>query len=227
MLVDKHEQYLRTSNRTVENEELHSALQELTCRTVGSLCQNLRVYAVRAPGFNAFMMPNGAMFVQSGLLLRVSDDAELAAVPGHEASHFTRRHSLHSMRRWHRTSSGFAIVGALASAAVSALERGAESESGMPAEAYREWAKVNVREGDKAKARQNFQKFLELDPDAWDAKHIGEPWKATGGLGFRNPRSQPLRALHQFPTPTSGLSAASWQAELRCCTVKPVDWVAS
>ena len=131
MLVDRHEQYLRTSSKIIADERLNGALQSLTCKTVGRLCENIRVYAVRAPGFNAFMMPNGAMFVQSGLLLRISDDAELAAVLGHEASHFTRRHSVMSMRRWHRTASGFAMVGALVSAAGSVASASATTYEGV------------------------------------------------------------------------------------------------
>lgn len=131
MLVDRHEQYLRTSNKFIADNRLNGALHSLTCKTVGRLCENLRVYAVRAPGFNAFMMPNGAMFVQSGLLLRISDDAELAAVLGHEASHFTRRHSVMSMRRWRRTASGFAMVGALVSAAGSVASASATTYDGV------------------------------------------------------------------------------------------------
>ena len=131
MLVDRHEQYLRTSNKFLADRRLNGALHSLTCKTVGRLCDNLRVYAIRAPGFNAFMMPNGAMFVQSGLLLRISDDAELAAVLGHEASHFTRRHSVMSMRRWHRTASGFAMVGALVSAAGSVASASATTYEGV------------------------------------------------------------------------------------------------
>lgn len=117
MLVERHEQELRTSNRIVRDEVLESRLKDLTCRAVGATCNNLRVYVIRVPGFNAFMLPNGAMFVQSGLLLRIGDDAELAAVLGHETSHFTRKHSVQSMRRWYRTSSGFAIASVLIAAA--------------------------------------------------------------------------------------------------------------
>ena len=117
MLVEKHEQELRTSNRIIEDGVLTEHLQELTCRTVGPLCEGLRVYAIRAPGLNAFMMPNGSMFIQSGLLLRIEDDSELAAVLAHEVSHFQRRHTIESLRRWRKTSTGFAVLGTLIAAA--------------------------------------------------------------------------------------------------------------
>ena len=117
MLVEKHEQKLRTSNRMIDDPVLTGHLKDLTCRTVGSACEGIRVYAIRAPGFNAFMMPNGSMFVQSGLLLRIEDDAELSAVLAHEVSHFERRHSIESLRRWRKTSSGLTVLSALIVAA--------------------------------------------------------------------------------------------------------------
>ncbi len=117
MRVDRIEQEWRTSNQIVPDEALGSHLKQLTCKTVGTICDELRIYVIRAPGFNAFMYPNGAMFVSSGLLLRVGDDAELAAVLGHETSHFTRKHALERIRRESRTRSGFAIANTLIAAA--------------------------------------------------------------------------------------------------------------
>jgi beta-barrel assembly-enhancing protease len=42
--------------------------------------------------FNASMAPNGMMQIWSGLLLRVENEAQLAAVLGHELGHYLRRH---------------------------------------------------------------------------------------------------------------------------------------
>ncbi|HSH41466.1 MAG TPA: M48 family metalloprotease [Arenicellales bacterium] len=49
---------------------------------------------LRAPHFNASMYPNGMMHVWSGLLLRAENEAQLAAVIGHEMGHYARRHGL-------------------------------------------------------------------------------------------------------------------------------------
>ena len=117
MLVDKQEQMLRTSNRNVADEELLGYLRDLTCRTLGGRCGELRPYVIRAPGFNAFMMPNGAMFIHTGLLLRVGDEAELAAVLGHEASHFFRKHSVERLRRWSKTASRLTVLNSIVAAA--------------------------------------------------------------------------------------------------------------
>ncbi len=146
MVVEKHEQEIRTSNKIINDDELASYLQRLTCRTVGEMCSEIRVYPVRAPGFNAFMAPNGAMFVQSGLLLRMRDESELATVLGHEASHFLREHTIKSVRRWHRTESGFAIVGGLISAASTvAVNTSTSSESLIRTARITETAAIMLR----------------------------------------------------------------------------------
>ena len=117
MVVEKQEQEIRTSSIHVDNFELNQRIQETLCSMIGDGCSYLRPYIIRAPGFNAFMMPNGAFFIQTGLLLRARNDSQLAAVIGHEASHYFRNHTLESVRKQHRTGNAFAVLGALVTAA--------------------------------------------------------------------------------------------------------------
>jgi predicted Zn-dependent protease len=56
------------------------------------------VYIVQTPYFNAFMAPNGMMQVWSGLLVRMTSEAQLAAILGHEIGHYVQRHSIERMR---------------------------------------------------------------------------------------------------------------------------------
>jgi len=99
-MADEDERILRDSDRVIRDPVLNDYVRSLFCRTVGQdRCQNVRIYIVRAPAFNASMMPNGAMRVYSGLLLRMRSEAELASVLGHEFAHFELRHSLNSYRR--------------------------------------------------------------------------------------------------------------------------------
>lgn len=53
---------------------------------------------MRIPHFNASCYPNGFIDVWSGLLLRCRTESELAAVMGHEISHYVRQHSVARMR---------------------------------------------------------------------------------------------------------------------------------
>jgi predicted Zn-dependent protease len=53
-----------------------------------------KVGVIRDPTLNAFAMPNGKIFLHTGLLSRVENEAQLAAVLGHELTHVTHRHAL-------------------------------------------------------------------------------------------------------------------------------------
>ena len=50
------------------------------------------------------MLPSGMMIVNTGLLVRVRNEAQLAAVLGHEAGHYFRRHALDLHRDMRRKS---------------------------------------------------------------------------------------------------------------------------
>ena len=100
MIMKKAEQSLATSGRVIPDQSLQQYVKQTTCDTSPAYCNDIRVYVVRQPGFNASMAPNGFMSVWSGLLLRVRNEAQLATILGHEVGHYKRRHSL---QRWEET----------------------------------------------------------------------------------------------------------------------------
>jgi beta-barrel assembly-enhancing protease len=75
---------------------------------------------VRDPSFNASMAPNGMMIVHTGLLARMRNEAQLAAVLGHEAGHYLRRHSVQNWRSLKTKSALTAVVGLAGAAATGA-----------------------------------------------------------------------------------------------------------
>jgi len=95
--MEEAEDTLSNAGATVDDPELNEYLHGLTCRLAPQYCENIRVYVMDVPDFNASMAPNGAMIIWSGLLLRVEDEAQLASVVGHEIGHYIRRHTL---ARW-------------------------------------------------------------------------------------------------------------------------------
>ena len=60
---------------------------------------------------NAFALPGGFFFINSGLILRADSEAELAGVMGHEIAHVAARHGSRSA-----TKGGIAQIGMLAAA---------------------------------------------------------------------------------------------------------------
>ena len=97
-LMDREETRLRRSPFRLRDDTLNQYLTDVVCRLGGDHCPDVRVYAVRTPYFNASMAPNGMMQVWSGLLLRMDNEAQLAAVLGHEIGHFLQRHSVERLR---------------------------------------------------------------------------------------------------------------------------------
>jgi beta-barrel assembly-enhancing protease len=97
-IMDREETRLRRSPFLMRDAALRDYLQGIACKLGGEHCADIRVYPVRTPFFNASMAPNGMMQVWSGLLLRVDNEAQLAAVIGHEIGHYLQRHLVDRLR---------------------------------------------------------------------------------------------------------------------------------
>lgn len=103
MEADERERVQRDSRSPIKDPALNAYVRGVLCRTVGEdRCRSVRLYIDEVPAFNAYMTPNGAMVVWTGLLLRVRSEAELGAILGHEFGHFELRHSLKDFKS-HRT----------------------------------------------------------------------------------------------------------------------------
>jgi tetratricopeptide (TPR) repeat protein len=55
-------------------------------------------YLIRDPSPNAFAMPNGRIYVHTGMLARLEDSSQLAALMGHEITHVAGHHSIVQFR---------------------------------------------------------------------------------------------------------------------------------
>lgn len=117
MQVAKAENDIRTSPAVIHNAALNAYVGGVVCRLAGEYCGSVRVYVVDVPAFNAYSLPNGAIVVWSGLLLRTENEAQLAFVLGHEVTHYLHRHSLDQFQRAMHVS-GLAMAFQLAMAGI-------------------------------------------------------------------------------------------------------------
>ncbi|MDB5701929.1 MAG: peptidase [Sphingomonadales bacterium] len=100
------ERTLTNSKMLVRDEKLTAYLRSVLCREVGAdRCKAARIYVVRQPFFNASMDANGMLTVFTGALLRIRNEAQLAAILGHEFVHFEARHSLAGFKSARNTAS--------------------------------------------------------------------------------------------------------------------------
>ena len=140
-MSDEIDTALRKSGAVRDNLEVQIYLQRLMTDLFPEFEQALHVQILNNPEANAFAMSNGSVYVYTGMLARLRNEAELAALLGHEGAHFTQRHILES-RRSAKNMSVFVntlgvatgIGGALASSLVAAsslsnISQSNESES--------------------------------------------------------------------------------------------------
>lgn len=92
------EETIQTSNRLFRAPELQKYTHEVVERLLGRPASELRIYLMHDATFNAAMFPNGMMVVHTGFMVRARNEAQYAAVLGHEAGHYFRKHTLQQYR---------------------------------------------------------------------------------------------------------------------------------
>lgn len=88
-----------------------------------------RVSVIEDPTLNAFAYPHGSLYVHTGLLARVENEAELATVIGHEMTHVENRHMVRHKRAQRNRALAFSAA-AIAAAIWVAGEQGEALEEG-------------------------------------------------------------------------------------------------
>ncbi len=101
------EQTIRKRNLTFENDILEAYVQSVMDRLYPEFVGTLKVKLLDSPHLNAFCLPNGHIYFNTGLLARLDNEAQLATILAHEASHFIRQHSL----RQRNSADGAVMVG--------------------------------------------------------------------------------------------------------------------
>lgn len=91
--VAQAEEQIEHSGNLFADPALDAYLQEVTDRLFPDLVGKLRVRSFSDSDFNAFAMPSGGIYFHTGALLRIRDEAQLAAVLGHEGTHYTAEHT--------------------------------------------------------------------------------------------------------------------------------------
>ncbi len=88
-----------------------------------------QVAVLEEPTLNAFAYPHGSLYVHTGLLARMQNEAQLAMVLAHEMSHVERRHMVRYQRSVHNRQVGLTAA-AIAAWVIIAHEQGEAWEDG-------------------------------------------------------------------------------------------------
>ncbi|HOU85643.1 MAG TPA: M48 family metalloprotease [Spirochaetota bacterium] len=111
------------------NEYVNKVALSLFDKTVhGKIKFSIRI--LKNPYSNAFAYPNGVIYIHTGMLARIENEAQLATLLAHEMTHITHRHALSGFRNLKSKSIYIAAVGNLgASASINGYSRICENEA--------------------------------------------------------------------------------------------------
>ena len=165
--IERLEEELASSNLLLKSPEMQRYVEGVMARLLGDRARETRVYIVHDPEFNASMFPNGMMLVHTGLLARMRDEAQLAAVLGHECGHYLRRHSLQGWRDFRRKTGIMAFVGVGAG-----VVAGAAANAGVDPRSWIDLA--NSINSALAVSIRQFSRENEQEADAYGVRLIEE-----------------------------------------------------
>ena len=127
--MEQIEETIQASPQLLNNPQLQGYTAGILERLLGRETPDLRLYLIQSALFNASMFPTGMMIVNTGLMARVRNEAQLAAVLGHEAGHYYRKHSIARYRSLRNKTAAMAWVGAAANVGAGAYSGGANGSN--------------------------------------------------------------------------------------------------
>jgi tetratricopeptide (TPR) repeat protein len=117
--VNEFDRQMEKRGLVFHNPELDAYLDSLGKRVIGSrpIPENVvyRFKVLRDPMVNAFALPNGTIYINTGLLALLENEAELASILGHETSHVYDRHTYLNNRSVRKKTLAINIVQGVAS----------------------------------------------------------------------------------------------------------------
>lgn len=95
--AEEEQEVLEGSGIIYEDQELENYLLEIVERLQPPEVKDqftFRIKLIKDPFLNAFAFPNGVIYLHTGILARLENEAQLAALLAHELTHCTHRHAL-------------------------------------------------------------------------------------------------------------------------------------
>ena len=99
---------LKNADYLYEDAALQAYLESIMRKLYPEYGESITVRIVDSPSLNAFALPNGSIYINTGMLSRLENEAQVATVLAHEGVHFTHKHSL-QQRRNQKNSTAFSL----------------------------------------------------------------------------------------------------------------------
>ncbi len=108
---EQEQQHLADSEMIYDDQKLTSYLNRVAMRVLPAAAQSridVEVLVINNPYCNAFAYPNAKVYLHTGILARMENEAQLATLLGHEMAHVTHRHLLRERRNIRNKAAGLA-----------------------------------------------------------------------------------------------------------------------
>jgi predicted Zn-dependent protease len=140
---------------------------------------DVEIKVLKHPAPNAFALPHGVLYIHTGILARMENEAQLAAILGHEVSHIIHRHTLQTFRNVKQAAaftSTLGVIGAPAGiyglgvvllgtvgalAAVSGYSQSLEEQA--DSEGLRLMVNAGYDPGEAPKVMENLKRYVEQE----------------------------------------------------------------
>jgi len=166
LLSEDGEKRLNRSGLVEESPELEAYLAGIMRKLFPDLPFEWRIRVVRDGSMNAFALPNGAIYLHSGLLAQMENEAQLAALLGHEGTHAVNRHAVKGHRELLNKSTLYAAVtlggwggGLFTTASVTGYHRDLEKEADT--EGYRRMVAAGYDPSEAPKLFRILERWIE------------------------------------------------------------------
>ncbi len=110
--ADEFDRALARAGKLNPDPQLTTYVQGIMDRLYPEFQGQFRVHVINAQQINAFALPNGSVYIDTGLIARFQNEAQLATVLAHEGAHFVHRHSFQQNEQV-KNASAFALVVAM------------------------------------------------------------------------------------------------------------------
>jgi predicted Zn-dependent protease len=91
--AEEFDKLLERSGKIRNDPALNQYLQRILDKLYPEFNGEVRIRVLDSSQLNAFALPNGSLYINTGLLARLQNEAQLATVLAHEGAHFVHRHS--------------------------------------------------------------------------------------------------------------------------------------
>lgn len=127
-------EHFQTSGALYRDPELQSYVQSVLNRLLGDYRNAYeplkpRVFILDAESLNAFAIPHGDIYLHTGILGRMRNEAQLAMLLGHELTHNTHRHGYQKQENLYKNTATYSYIAVLSTVGGANIYRAAEGVS--------------------------------------------------------------------------------------------------